>query len=444
VRLHRVIGVLALGLALSTAVGAATQSLQIVIPSGALTGKSNAPAITVTIVQPDGSVDSTANDKVGIEIGANPTSASLQGTVVTNANQGVAEFRDVTLDRGGDGFTLVAWSPRLADVASAPFAFTPAPEPRDALGYGCTSAAAGELAGLGLLAIFLFRGRRGRRVGVTLALALGAGSAASGGDAGKAPGGISAPAQQPIDVARALNKSGLEALAQGRVDEAIALFEQARKSVNAPSLMYNLAEAHRRAGHVAEALELYHGYLAAVPDPSKRADVSDFERLERRQLAREPVTPPPSLDLPRTYEREALDGGPAPARRRWMRAPGVFAGVAWLPKDERAGYETLLEVEAWNGFRFSAGALLSPRPGGRVALEQRLYQEDDFSVGFALRGLVASFPGSALKGGGGGFSVRFRATDNVDVSSGIFLEYYSTQTERFLTPIVSAGIGLHL
>ena len=437
-------GVLALGLVLPAALQAATQSLQITIPAGALTGKSNAPSITVTIVGSDGSIDTSASDKVGIEIGANPTGAGLHGTLVTNANQGVAVFGDVLLDRSGDGFTLVGWSPRLADVTSAAFAFALAPEPRDALGYGCASAGAGELALLGALAIFLFRRRRS--AGLMLALALVAASAASAGDAGKAPERNAASGQQPIEGARALNRKGLEALGQGRLDEAIALFEQARKAVNAPSLMYNLAEAHRRAGHVAEALELYHAYLAAVPDPAKRADVRDFEMLEHRQVAQEPVRADPSYESPNTaFARQGLDGGAVPAaRRRWMRAPGIFAGVAWLPKDERVGYETLFEVEAWDGLRFSAGALISPRPGGRVALEQRLYQEEDFSFGFALRAMVASFPGSALKGGGGGFSLRFQAMPNVDISSGVFLEYYATQTERFLTPIVTAGLGLHL
>jgi hypothetical protein len=430
-------------LAFPSALQAATQSLQITIPAGALTGKSDAPPITVTIVNPDGSIDSTASDKVGIEIGANPSGASLRGTLTTNANQGVAVFTDVSLDRSGDGFTLVGWSPRLVDVTSAPFAFALPPEPRDALGYGCASAGAGELALLGLLAIFLFPGKRARRAGL-LALTLGAASAASAADAARAS--ERSGAQAPIETARALNKRGLEALAQGRLDEAIALFEQARKAFNAPSLMYNLAEAHRRAGHVADALELYHAYLAAVPDPAKRADVRDFEVLEHRQVAQEPIRPDPSYDAPpATYAREGLDNGPVPAgRRRWMRAPGIFAGIAWLPKDERAGYETLFEVEAWDGFRFSAGALISPRPGGRVALEQRLYQEEDFSFGFALRGMVASFPGSALRGGGGGFSLRFQATPNVDISSGVYLEYYATQTDRFLTPIVTAGFGLHL
>jgi tetratricopeptide (TPR) repeat protein len=345
------------------------------------------------------------------------------------------------LDRTGDGYTLVGWSPRLADVTSAPFAYAVPPEPRDALGYGCASTGAGELAALGLVVILLFPRRRVRWA--ALALAVAAASSANAADASKAP--QNASAQPRMDAARALNKQGLAALAAGRTDEAIALFEQARAIVNAPSLIYNLAEAHRRAGHVAETLELYHAYLAAVPDPAKRADVRDFEVLEHRQVAQEPVRAEPAYEAPKASTREAFDNGAIPAaRRRWMRAPGIFAGVAWLPKDERAGYETLFEVEAWDGLRFSAGALISPRPGGRVALERRLYQEDDFSVGVALRGMVASFPGSALKGGGGGFSLRFQATPNVDISSGVFLEYYATQTDRFVAPVVTAGLGLHL
>ena len=434
--------VLALLLFVPTALLATTQTLQISIPAGALTGRSDAPPVTVRVVDSTGAVDTTVTDKIGIEIGANPSGASLQGTVVLDASQGVATFRDVTLDRGGDGFTLVAWSPRLADVTSAPFAFTPAPRPQEALGYGCASAGSGELVVLGLFALLAFRRRRLGWMGLTLALSLGVAGSANAADPVKP-----AAAQQPADAARVLNRKGIDALSQGRYDEAIAMFEEARKSVNSPSLLYNLAETHRRAGHVPEALELYHAYVAAVPDASKRADVTDFERLERRQIATEQIkapAPAPASDPFAAYDPPAVDERPSRMPRRWFHAPGVFAGVAWLPKDQRAGLETLLEIEAGDGFRFSAGALISPRPGGRVAVERRLYREDDFSVGFALRGMVASFPGRALTGGGGGFSLRMQATDNVDISSGVFLEYYSTQGENFLAPVVTAGIGLHL
>src|SRR5256712_4311018 len=151
---------LALVLFVPTALRAATQSLQISIPAGALAGRSDGPPVTVTVVDSNGVIDTTVSDKVGIEIGANPTGASLQGTVVLNANQGVAVFRDVTLDRGGDGFTLVAWSPRLADGTSAPFPFMPAPRPPEALGYGCASARGGGLAGAGRVALLALRRRR--------------------------------------------------------------------------------------------------------------------------------------------------------------------------------------------------------------------------------------------------------------------------------------------
>jgi hypothetical protein len=434
-------GMLALVLFMPAALRAATQSLQISIPPGALTGRSDAPPVTVSVVDSTGAVDTTVTDKIGIEIGANPSGASLQGTVLLDANQGVAVFRDVTLDRGGDGFTLVAWSPRLADVTSAPFAFTPAPRPQEALGYGCASAGSGELVVLGLFALLAFRRRRLGWVSLMLALSVSVTGTANAADPVKPP----AAAQRPVDAARVLNRKGIDALSQGRYDEAIAMFEEARKSVNSPSLLYNLAETHRRAGHVAEALELYHAYVAAVPDASKRADLTDFERLERRQTETQQVrAPAPASEPFAAYDPPAVDERPSRMSRRWLHAPGVFAGVAWLPKDQRAGLETLLEIEAGDGFRFSAGALISPRPGGRVAVERRLYQEDEFSVGFALRGMVASFPGRALTGGGGGFSLRMQATDNVDVSSGVFLEYYSTQGEHLLAPVVTAGIGLHL
>ena len=431
---------LALVLFVPAALRAAT--LQISIPPGALTGRSDAPSVTVSVVDSTGAVDTTVTDKIGLEIGANPSQASLQGTLVLNANQGVAMFRDVILDRGGDGFTLVAWSPRLADVTSAPFAFTPAPRPQEALGYGCTSAGSGELVVLGLFALLAFRRRRFGWVSLMLALSVGVAGSANAADPVKPP----AEAQRPVDAARVLNRKGIEALSQGRYDEAIAMFEEARKSVNSPSLLYNLAEAHRRAGHVVDALELYHAYVAAVPDASKRADLSDFERLERRQIAPEQIkAPAPASDPFAAYDPPAVDERPqSRTPRRWLHAPGVFAGVGWLLKDQRAGLETLLEIEAGDGFRFSAGALISPRPGGRVAVERRLYQEDEFSVGFALRGMVASFPGRALTGGGGGFSLRMQATDNVEVSSGVFLEYYSTKGEQLLAPVVTAGIGLHL
>ena len=431
---------LALVLLMPTALRAAAQSLQISIPAGSLTGRSDAPPVTVRVVDSTGAVDTTVTDKIGIEIGANPSGASLQGTVVLDANQGVAMFRDVTLDRGGDGFTLVAWSPRLTDVTSAPFAFTPAPRPQEALGYGCASAGSGELVVLGLFALLAFRRRRFGWVSLMLALSVGVAGSANAADPVKP-----AAAQQPADAARVLNRKGIDALSQGRYDEAIAMFEEARKSVNSPSLLYNLAETHRRAGHVAEALELYHAYVAAVPDASKRADLSDFERLERRQIAPEQIkAPAPASDAFAAYDPPAVDEKPLRMPRRWLHAPGVFAGVAWLPKDQRAGLETLLEIEAGDGFRFSAGALISPRPGGRVAVERRLYHEDEFSVGFALRGMVASFPGRALTGGGGGFSLRMQATENIDVSSGVFLEYYSTKVEHLLAPVGTAGIGLHL
>src|SRR2546428_13706615 len=107
---------LALVLFVPTALRAATPSLQISIPAGALTGRSDGPPITVTVVDSNGVIDTTVSDTVGIEIGANPTGASLQGTVVLNAKQGVAVLFDVSPGRRRAWFTLVARAPEPAPV----------------------------------------------------------------------------------------------------------------------------------------------------------------------------------------------------------------------------------------------------------------------------------------------------------------------------------------
>src|SRR5438270_192410 len=109
--------------------------------------------------------------------------AVLRGHLQQPASQGVAVFSDLTLDRGGDGYTLVAWSLGLADATSEAFAYTAPPEPRDVLGYGCASGGAPALALLGLAALLLRRRRRGDLGRLALALAICATGAARAADA---------------------------------------------------------------------------------------------------------------------------------------------------------------------------------------------------------------------------------------------------------------------
>ena len=410
-------------------VHAAPTFLRISVPAGALKTRSDAPPVTVAFVGADGAVITAETNTVNLELGPNRYGARLTGILRQQARQGVATFAGLTLDKAGDGYSLIAWSPGVPDAQSAGFAFTLAPDPHEVVGYGCGTGGASGLALIGLAALLFGRRRRGVAC-AALALTL---HVAAGARAEKI-----SPAQ--VEAARTLNKNGIAALQANRLDEAIALFEQARKSYDAPSVIYNLAEAHRRAGHFDQALELYHAYLAAVPDPSRRADLSDFELLERQQAAKAAPGSRPA----ETAGASEAEPEPAAPRRRFLHAPGIYLGPAWFPGDERVAVEALLQIGIAGGFRLSAGGALSPRPAVRVAVERELYGDEDFSIGVALRGLAASFPVRQVTGGGGGFSLRVPMGAYADFATGAFLEYYATKGEHFLSPILTAGIGLHL
>ena len=57
----------------------------------------------------------------------------------------------------------------------------------------------------------------------------------------------------------------------GKYDDAIREFEAAYEAKSDPAIIFNLAQAHRLAGHNQEALQLYRNYLRYVPHPPNRA-----------------------------------------------------------------------------------------------------------------------------------------------------------------------------
>ena len=95
----------------------------------------------------------------------------------------------------------------------------------------------------------------------------------------------SARASQYVD-------DGIAAQRRGEYDAAIDLYQQAYQLVPHPVLIFDMAQAHRLAGDVEQALALYRKYLALDPDGSKakiaRQLITDLEgpggrRRSRRQ-----------------------------------------------------------------------------------------------------------------------------------------------------------------
>src|SRR5262249_49496374 len=74
------------------------------------------------ILDDDGQVVTRSKALVTLSLKANPGAATLGGTLTAAAVNGIATFSDLSLDKAGDGYVLLASSGSLPPVASGPFA----------------------------------------------------------------------------------------------------------------------------------------------------------------------------------------------------------------------------------------------------------------------------------------------------------------------------------
>ena len=79
------------------------------------------PAVTVAVQDDLLGTVGTATNSVTIALGSNPGSATLSGTKTVAAVNGVATFSNLSLNRAGTGYTLVATAPGLTSATSAAF-----------------------------------------------------------------------------------------------------------------------------------------------------------------------------------------------------------------------------------------------------------------------------------------------------------------------------------
>jgi hypothetical protein len=112
--------------------------------------------------------------------------------------------------------------------------------------------------------------------------------------------------------ARALAKEhfikGTKLFELGRFDDAIREYEEAYKYKDDPVLLYNLGQAHRLAGHTAEAIRFYKVFIQKVPNARNRAEVqmkiAALERLLDEQRKTQNIPP----DIPiGPGNRQSLD-----------------------------------------------------------------------------------------------------------------------------------------
>src|SRR5947207_1827091 len=100
--------------------------LEFTPPANATAGESLSPAVRVSAMDSTGRVDATFHGAVTVALGEHPAGAVLRGTRAVDAVRGVASFADLSLNRSGTGYTLVATSPGVRGATSTVFTVAPA------------------------------------------------------------------------------------------------------------------------------------------------------------------------------------------------------------------------------------------------------------------------------------------------------------------------------
>ncbi|MFZ9595112.1 MAG: Ig-like domain-containing protein [Bdellovibrionia bacterium] len=100
---------------------AATQLGFLTQPSQVLAGNVITPSVQVAIQDSYGNTLSSATQGITLSLANNPTSASALGTLSVNADQGIATFSDLKINKTGTGYTYQAASFGFSPVTSSAF-----------------------------------------------------------------------------------------------------------------------------------------------------------------------------------------------------------------------------------------------------------------------------------------------------------------------------------
>ncbi len=90
-------------------------------PLNGAAGVSLTPAVKVSVRDGAGNIVTSSTADITLSIGNNPAGGTLSGTTTVTAVAGVATFSNLSIDKVGNGYTLVAAGGGLPQVTSAPF-----------------------------------------------------------------------------------------------------------------------------------------------------------------------------------------------------------------------------------------------------------------------------------------------------------------------------------
>ncbi|MBI3947394.1 MAG: hypothetical protein HY321_15840 [Armatimonadetes bacterium] len=94
-------------------------------PGNITAGVALSPAITVLVMDAYQNGITTATHAVTISLYNNPTNAMLSGTTTVNAVGGIATFSDLSIDKAGKGYQIMASAPGVSGNITMPFEVAP-------------------------------------------------------------------------------------------------------------------------------------------------------------------------------------------------------------------------------------------------------------------------------------------------------------------------------
>ena len=106
------------------AVGAATHLVFQLQPSDATSSIAISPAIRVAAADAGDNIVTGFSGAIGLAIGSNPNSGTLSGTSSVSASSGIASFANLSIDKAGTGYTLIASASGLTGATSSGFEIT--------------------------------------------------------------------------------------------------------------------------------------------------------------------------------------------------------------------------------------------------------------------------------------------------------------------------------
>jgi tetratricopeptide (TPR) repeat protein len=219
-------------------------------------------------------------------------------------------------------------------------------------------------------------------------------------------------------IAREHFERGRKQFDLGRYDAAISEYSAAYEIKDDPALLYNIAQAHRLAGHAAAALQFYRRYLAREPRSPQRSEVevkiAELQHLIDQQ-ARTETLPPNQTLAPEETRPKVVEPAPAPR----VTAPPVAVTAPPAPPrrpgavKKMAGMITGIAGVALVGVGIAFAALAQQSSDDLTRLDRNMqvYDPGKYSAGQTDQALGATFlviGGVAVAGGATLYMLGYR------------------------------------